>query len=136
MDRALRGRPPRRSREGFAAVGAGGAFLGLALAPHIDREAREAELGYIVVTSARGRGVATAMLAALTEWAFAEADVLRAYLMIDVANGASERVARRCGYVREGVLRSVHVKDGPARRHGPVVAAAERPAGYCVNRPA
>jgi RimJ/RimL family protein N-acetyltransferase len=98
------------SCEGFAAVGAGGAFLGLALAPHIDREAREAELGYIVATAARGRGVATAILAALTEWAFAEADVLRAYLMIDVANGASERVARRCGYAHEGVLRSVHVK--------------------------
>ena len=54
------------SCEGFAAVGESGAFLGLALAPHIDREAREAELGYIVATAARGRGVATANLAALT----------------------------------------------------------------------
>jgi RimJ/RimL family protein N-acetyltransferase len=97
--------------EGFAAVDGDGAFLGLALAPHIDREGREAELGYIVVTAARGRGVATAMLEALTAWAFGPAEILRAYLLIDVANVASERVAARCGYVREGVLRSVYIKD-------------------------
>jgi RimJ/RimL family protein N-acetyltransferase len=100
------------TREGFAAVDPLGAFLGLALAPHLDREGREAELGYIVVTAARGRGVATSMLAQLTEWAFGPARMLRAYLMIDVANTASERVAERCGYLREGVLRSVHVKGG------------------------
>jgi RimJ/RimL family protein N-acetyltransferase len=98
--------------EGFAAVDGDGAFLGLALAPHVDREGRETELGYIVVTAARGRGVATSMLAQLTEWAFGSEQMLRAYLMIDVANTASERVAERCGYMCEGVLRSVHVKDG------------------------
>jgi RimJ/RimL family protein N-acetyltransferase len=100
------------TREGFAALDEGGAFVGLALAVHVSREDREAELGYIVVNRARGRGVATAMLAHLTEWAFGAAQMLRAYLMIDVSNGPSERVAERCGYVREGVLRSVHVKDG------------------------
>jgi RimJ/RimL family protein N-acetyltransferase len=31
-------------------------------------------------------------------------------LVIDVANVASQRVAERCGYVREGVMRSVHFK--------------------------
>jgi len=100
------------TREGFAALDEDGAFLGLALAVHVSREDHEAELGYIVAPSARGRGVGSAMLAHLTDWAFATAGMLRAYLMIDVANAASERVAERCGYVREGVLRSVHVKDG------------------------
>ena len=78
----------------------------------IDAEAREAELGYITAHDARGRGVATAMLAALTRWALAERDLLRVTLLIDVANPASSRVAERCGYRREGVLRSVHVKQG------------------------
>ena len=32
--------------------------------------------------------------------------------MIDVENAASERVAERCGYVREGVMRSIHLKQG------------------------
>jgi RimJ/RimL family protein N-acetyltransferase len=60
------------TREAFAAVDAAGRFLGLALAPEIDRAGREVELGYIVAPHARGRGVATAMLEELTRWAFAE----------------------------------------------------------------
>jgi RimJ/RimL family protein N-acetyltransferase len=119
--------------EGFAAIGPDGAFLGLALAPHIDQDAREAELGYIVPTAARGRGVATAMLDRLTAWAFGEAAVLRAYLMIDVANAASERVAQRCGYVREGVLRSVHVKEG---RRADMGIWSQLPTDQSVNSPA
>jgi RimJ/RimL family protein N-acetyltransferase len=99
------------ARAGFAAVDDDGAFLGLALAPEIDREARHVELGYIVAPAARGRGVAVAMLRELTRWAFAEAGALRAYLLIDTGNAASQRVAERCGYRLEGVLRSVHLKQ-------------------------
>jgi len=99
------------TREAFAAVDDRGSFLGLALAVDIDHEAREVELGYIVAPDARGRGVATGMLGALTRWAFAEAEALRIYLVIDVENVASSRVAERCGYVREGVMRSTHLKD-------------------------
>jgi RimJ/RimL family protein N-acetyltransferase len=99
------------TREGFAIVDGGG-FAGLALAPAIDRDARQAELGYVVAPHARGRGVATWALAALTRWGFAELEALRLELLISVENGASKRVAERCGYVREGVLRSLHVKAG------------------------
>ena len=97
------------TREAFAVRDDDGAFLGLALAPSIDREAREVELGYLVAPAARGRGVATAILRELTRWAFAQG-ALRAELVINVENPASERVAERCGYVREGVLRSIHFK--------------------------
>jgi RimJ/RimL family protein N-acetyltransferase len=97
--------------EGFAAVGPDGTFLGLALAPDIDVEGRQLELGYIVAPSARGRGVATAILRRLTRWAFDEAGALRAYLLIETGNTASLRVAERCGYVQEGVLRSLHLKQ-------------------------
>ena len=78
----------------------------------VDAEAREVELGYIVAPEARGRGVATEMVRALTRWAFDEPRALRVYLLIDVENTASSRVAARCGYVREGVMRSVHLKPG------------------------
>ena len=98
------------TREALTALDDDGRFLGLALAVDIDREAREVELGYIVAAAARGRGVAVAMLAELTRWAFAEAQALRIYLVIDVENAASSRVAERCGYVREGVMRSIHLK--------------------------
>jgi RimJ/RimL family protein N-acetyltransferase len=98
------------SAEAFAAVDGDGTFLGLALAPSIDREAAEVELGYIVAPAARGRGVAQFMLRELTTWAFSDG-ALRAFLIINVENTASERVAERCGYVREGVLRSIHLKQ-------------------------
>jgi RimJ/RimL family protein N-acetyltransferase len=100
------------SREGFAALDGDGRFVGLGLAPEIDREGRELELGYIVAAHARGRGVGTEILRLLTRWAFDDAGAQRVYLIIDVENRASARVAESCGYVLEGVMRSIHVKQG------------------------
>lgn len=100
------------SREGFAALDGEGRFVGLGLAPEIDREGRELELGYIVAAHARGRGLGTEILRLLTSWAFEDVEAQRAYLIIDVENPASARVAERCGYVLEGVMRSIHVKQG------------------------
>ncbi len=101
----------RRSgvREGFAIV-EDGTFLGLALAPSIVDGT--AELGYVVAPAARGRGLAPAALRMLTDWAFAERGVARAELRISTSNGASQRVAEKAGYIRDGVLRSVHFKQG------------------------
>jgi RimJ/RimL family protein N-acetyltransferase len=98
--------------EAFAAVDDDGAFLGLALAPEIDEESGEVELGYIVAPQARGRGVATAILRELTDWALGQVGAQRIVLIIDVDNRASARVAERCGYTREGVMRSIHLKPG------------------------
>lgn len=100
------------SREGFAALDGDGDFVGLGLAPEIDRDAGELELGYIVAREARGRGLASEILRLLTRWAFDEVGAQRAYLIIDVENPASVRVAERCGYRLEGVMRSIHVKQG------------------------
>jgi RimJ/RimL family protein N-acetyltransferase len=99
------------TRDAFAIVGADdGEFLGVAVAPQIDRVARTAELGYVVAPLARGRGVASEALGLMTEWAFDELGMERLELLISVENEASKRVAARCGYVREGVMRSHYVK--------------------------
>ena len=99
------------TREAFAIVDDEGGFLGLALVPQIDRETRTAELGYVVAPAARGRGVASEALRQLSAWAVAELGIFRLELLISVDNAASKRVAEKCGYVREGVLRSFHVKQ-------------------------
>ena len=99
------------TREGFAVVDRDGGFLGLALAPSIEREAATAELGYIVAPEARGRGVGTEALRLLTDWALAQG-MARLELRISVENEASKRVAVRCGYELEGVLRSTYLKVG------------------------
>ncbi|HEX8081268.1 MAG TPA: GNAT family N-acetyltransferase [Jatrophihabitans sp.] len=132
FDRCLIGRQ-NGTMEVFAAVAPDGTFLGIAIAPHIDAEAREMELGCMVTRAARGRGVATEMLRQLTDWAFTERQVLRATVLMDVNHVASQLVAARAGYTFEGVLRSAHFKqgirsdiqlwsrlptDGPAGDHG------------------
>ena len=101
-------------REAFAVESKSGEFLGVALSPKIERETQTAELGYVVVPDARGRGVASEALRQLTEWAFEELGMIRLELVIAVHNEPSKAVARRCGYEREGVLRSVYFKQ--ARR--------------------
>lgn len=100
------------TREGFAIVDAeDGSFLGIAVAVRIDKEANEAELGYILAPEARGRGAATEGLRLLTEWGF-ERGWERLELRGDADNEASRRVAERCGYTLEGILRSVYFKEG------------------------
>ena len=101
----------------FAIEGERGEFLGVAMAFGIEAEARTGELGYIVTPEARGQGVASMALRLLTEWGFTEHGLLRIELMISVDNVASKRVAERCGYVREGVLRSLHVKQDVREDH-------------------
>jgi RimJ/RimL family protein N-acetyltransferase len=100
------------TREAFAILDEeSGAFLGLAAAVHLDKDAGEAELGYILAPEARGRGAATEALLLLTDWAFARG-LVRLELRIDADNERSVQVAERCGYQREGLLRSVHFKSG------------------------
>jgi RimJ/RimL family protein N-acetyltransferase len=100
------------SRESFAIVDDAQEFLGLVMAPHIDRETATAELGYVVAPAVRGRGVATEALRQLTRWAFDDLGMLRLELMISHDNEGSKKVAERCGYTFEGVLRSAYFKQG------------------------
>jgi RimJ/RimL family protein N-acetyltransferase len=101
------------TREGFAIVDeADDGVVGLAVAARIDREAQTVELGYVVSPGARGRGVATEALRLLSDWAIRELGALRLELLISDENPASQRVAERCGYVREGLMRSLYTKPG------------------------
>lgn len=101
------------TREAFAAVSTDdGSFLGLALAPVIEPEAAEMELGYLVAPAARGQGVASEMLRQLTDWAFGPGGALRVALLIDAGNAASQGVARAAAYQLEGTMRSSYFKQG------------------------
>ncbi len=101
------------SRAGFVVRGAAdGEFLGFASMFRLDLPAREGEIGYAVAPAARGRGIAGRALSLLTRWGFSELELERLELRIAITNPASERVATRAGYRPEGVLRSVHFKEG------------------------
>jgi RimJ/RimL family protein N-acetyltransferase len=73
------------------------------------------EVGYWVKREARGRGVATRALALVARWALVDKELGRFQLRADVANEASQRVAERAGFVREGVLRSALAFKGERR---------------------
>ncbi len=76
-----------------------------------DAEGNQGEIGYVTVREARGRGVAQRALRLVTDWALDSAGLERVELHIDPENPASIRVAERCGYVHEGVLRSLYFKE-------------------------
>lgn len=78
-------------------------------------ENRDASIGYRTAPWARGRGVATAAVAAVTRWAFAALGVERIELPHAVDNEASCRVASKCGFPAEGVLRGAFRADDGSR---------------------
>jgi RimJ/RimL family protein N-acetyltransferase len=76
---------------------------------------RCAAVGYWLAPGARGRGAATHAVRLLARWAFAELGLARLELTCGPDNEASQHVAERCGFSREGFLRS-HVPFKGTRR--------------------
>ena len=74
-----------------------------------------AAVGYWLTGGARGRGAATQAVRLLARWAFAGLGLARLELTCGPDNEASQHVAERCGFSREGLLRS-HVPFQGARR--------------------
>jgi RimJ/RimL family protein N-acetyltransferase len=69
------------------------------------RRERSGEIGYWIRSSVTGQGIATEAAARITEVGFAELELHRITLRIAVGNRASERVAEKLGFAREGLLR-------------------------------
>jgi RimJ/RimL family protein N-acetyltransferase len=76
-----------------------------------------AEIGYWIAPWARGRGVATRAVRALAEWGSEEFELRRVELIIAVENEASNRVAEKAGFTREGTLRQYRQAKGVWRDH-------------------
>jgi len=70
------------------------------------------EIAYVISPEARGRGVASAAVKLLSEWAFRELGVKRLQLSIHPDNVASQRVAEKAGFTYEGTLRSMKLIRG------------------------
>ncbi len=88
--------------------------VGVAVKPW---DAGMAEIGYWLAPEARGRGAATRALRLLSRWTLREWPIGRLHLMADVDNTASQAVAERAGFTREGVMRSGMLARGVARDH-------------------
>ncbi len=93
------------------AVEADGRLVGAA-GVHLRRGRLGPELGWWLAPHARGRGYAAEAAHALAGWALGLGAV-RVHAFVDVDDHASQAVARRAGFVREGVVRA-----GLVRRDG------------------
>jgi ribosomal-protein-alanine N-acetyltransferase len=82
------------------------AFLGSIGLVGFDWEDSRAEITCWLRPSARGRGVMTTALLLVSRWALCTLPLVRLDFRVDASNGASQAVAQRAGFVREGVLRS------------------------------
>jgi RimJ/RimL family protein N-acetyltransferase len=77
-----------------------------------DISARTGEFGYWLGERFWGRGIMSAAVRAVADYAFSQLDVERLQAGVFEWNPASMRVLEKCGFLREGVLRRAVFKDG------------------------
>ena len=99
---------------------------------NVDVPNRRGEVGYWLLREARGRGLATRAVRLVCSYAFERLRLERLELFTLLGNAASERVAERAGFRREGVLRAY--RRAPSGRVD--VAAFSRLASDLVLHPA
>jgi len=78
---------------------------------HVSRGYRSGEIGYWIRTGETGRGAATEAAGAMLRVGFERLGMHRIVVRIAAGNLASEQVARKLGFTREGLLRE-EVKIG------------------------
>lgn len=84
----------------------GGTFVGSSGLHRINWEVPRFEIGYWVRTSMVGRGYISEAVTAITGFAFNQLKAQRVEIRCDDRNTRSWRVAERCGFELEGVLRN------------------------------
>ncbi len=90
-----------------------GQFVGVIGLKRTDWPAAQTEAGYWLGPWARGRGVMTRALCAITDWALDDCGIERVEVRAAPGNTASLATARKAGFVEEGTLRSAGlVYDG------------------------
>ena len=95
------------------AIEIGGCVVG-GIGMGLNSHGYRATVGYWVATSERGNGVCTRALRLLSRHALDDLEVQRVDLVTDPDNIASQRVAEKVGYRREGVLRA-HLRHPDGR---------------------
>ncbi|WCB93990.1 acetyltransferase [Baekduia alba] len=84
-----------------------GGLVGTVALLRPDWQHRTVEIGYWVAPWGRRNGAATRAVALLAPWAIRTLAFARVACDVDIDNVASQRVAERAGFTRDGVLRSL-----------------------------
>ncbi len=106
-----------------------GQLLGSSGLHRIDWQARKFEIGYWVRTSYAGQGYISEAVRTITDFAVERLQSNRMEIVCDSNNLASVRVAERCGYTLEGILRN-HKLDSHGSLRNTMIFARVRGAEY------
>jgi RimJ/RimL family protein N-acetyltransferase len=71
-----------------------------------------AEMGYWLSEGHWGKGIATRVVAAMSDWALEHYQITRVFAQAFEYNAASIRVLEKAGFEREGLMRRSAVKNG------------------------
>lgn len=66
------------------------------------------EIGYFIDRDYQGKGIATEAVRQLEKVGFEKLDLQRIIILMDTRNIVSERVAQKCNYEKEGIMKKVH----------------------------
>ncbi|CAN0645469.1 GNAT family N-acetyltransferase [Burkholderia cepacia] len=91
---------------------ASGALAGTIGLHTVSTANRSAEIAYDLAPSHWGCGIASALCAAVTAWAFADGGFMRVQGVVLTSNAGSARVLQKCGYRYEGLLRAYRMVRG------------------------
>jgi RimJ/RimL family protein N-acetyltransferase len=96
----------------LAIVDHGDGLLGAIGMSNFDWPDHRGEIGYWMAREARGRGLGTRAVRLLAGWAIDSLALERVELLANPANEASQRLAARAGFTREGMLRRARTRHG------------------------
>jgi [ribosomal protein S5]-alanine N-acetyltransferase len=88
------------------------ALLGAIGMSNFDWHDHRGEIGYWMARETRGRGFGTRGVRLLSRWAIDALALERVELLANPANEASQRLAERAGFTREGLLRRYRTRRG------------------------
>ncbi len=86
--------------------------VGIAMDP---RRPHIGEIGYFIDEKYWGKGITTEAVKQAEKIAFEDLGLVRVEIRMEPENKASERIAIKCGYTKEGLVRKAYKRDGEYR---------------------
>ncbi len=88
------------------------AIIGTAMIFNFDKEARHAEIGYVLDKAFWGRGYGTEVVELLKKFAFDALELHKLHARVVEANTGSYRILEKNGFVLEGCLKDYYFIEG------------------------
>ena len=97
----------------FRAIAADGKIVGnISVEQKTDVYRKDGEIGYLLLTAYRSKGIMTEAVRQICKIAFSELDIIRITGLVYAPNTASRRVLEKNAFVQEGLQRNAVYKDG------------------------